>query len=73
MCCSPMLISLVCYILYLICLIFLIRSSRLIAPPLPQIGIIGAMVIVRRVREKIISSVLWNNVRHNCAQCDAHT
>ena len=41
--------------------------------PLPQIDIIGAMVIVWRVRVKIIRSVLCNSVCNNCAQCDAHT
>jgi len=41
--------------------------------PFPQIDIIGAMVIVWRVREKIIRSVLCNIVRNNCAQCNAHT
>jgi len=42
-------------------------------PPFPQIDIIGAMVIVWRVRGKIIRSVLCNIVRNNCAQCNAHT
>jgi len=42
-------------------------------PPFPQIDIIGAMVIVWRVRAKIIRSVLCNIVCNNCAQCDAHT
>ena len=42
-------------------------------PPFPQIDIIGAMVIVWRVRGKIIRSVLCNIVCNNCAQCDAHT
>jgi len=37
--------------------------------PLPQIDIIGAMLIVWRVRGKIIRSGLCNN----CAQCNAHT
>jgi len=41
--------------------------------PLPQIDIIGAMVIVWRVRRKIIRSVLCNIVSNNCAQCNAHT
>ena len=41
--------------------------------PFPQIDIIGAMVIVWRVRGKIIRSVLCNIVRNNCAQCNAHT
>ena len=40
---------------------------------LPRIDIIGAMVIVRRVRGKIIRSVLCNIVCNNCAQCSAHT
>ena len=39
----------------------------------PQIDIIGAVVIVWRVRGKIIRSVLYNIVCNNCAQCDAHT
>jgi len=37
--------------------------------PFPQVDIIGAMVIVWRVRGKTIRSVLCNN----CAQCNAHT
>jgi len=41
--------------------------------PFPQIDIIGAMVIVWRVRGKIIRSVMCNIVRNNCAQCNAHT
>jgi len=41
--------------------------------PFPQIDIIGAMVIVWRVRRKIIRSVLCNTVCNNCAQCNAHT
>ena len=42
-------------------------------PPFPQIDIIGAVVIVWRVRGKTIRSVLCNIVCNNCAQCDAHT
>ena len=42
-------------------------------PPFPQTDIIGAMVIVWRVRGKIIRSVLCNIVCNNCAQCNAHT
>jgi len=41
--------------------------------PFPQIDIIGAMVIVWRIRGKIIRSVLCNIVCNNCAQCSAHT
>jgi len=41
-------------------------------PPFPQIDIIGAMMIVWRVRGKIIRSVLCNIVCNNCAQCHAH-
>ena len=41
-------------------------------PPFPQIDIIGAVVIVWRVRGKTIRSVLCNIVCNNCAQCDAH-
>jgi len=41
--------------------------------PFPQIDIIGAVVIVWRVRGKIIRYVLCNIVCNNCAQCDAHT
>ena len=44
-----------------------------ITPRFPQIDIIGAMLIVWRVRGKIIRSVLCNIVRNNCAQCNAHT
>jgi len=43
------------------------------ASPFPQIDVIGAVVIVWRVRGKIIKSVLCNTVRNNCAQCNAHT
>ena len=42
-------------------------------PHFPQIDIIGAMVIVWRVRGKIIRSVLCNIVCNSCAQCNAHT
>ena len=42
-------------------------------PPFPQIDIIGAVVIVWRVRGKTIRSVLCNIVCNNCAQCDAQT
>ena len=41
--------------------------------PFPQIDIIGAVVIVWRVRRKTIRSVLCNIVYNNCAQCNAHT
>jgi len=41
----------------------------LICTPFPQIDIIGAMVIVWRVRGKIIRSLLCNS----CAQCNTHT
>ena len=40
--------------------------------PFPQIDIIGAMMMVWRVRVKIIRSALCNIVCNNCAQCDAH-
>ena len=43
-----------------------------VTPPFPQIDIIGAVVIVWRVRGKTIKSVLCNIVC-NSAQCDAHT
>ena len=43
------------------------------APPFPQIDIIGAVVIVWRVRGKTIRSVLGSIVCNDCAQCDAHT
>jgi len=46
---------------------------RACAPPFPQIDIIGAMVIVWRVRGKIIRCVLCNTVCNNCAQRNAHT
>ena len=42
-------------------------------PPFPQIEIIGAAVIVWRVRRKTIRSVRCNIVCNSCAQCDAHT
>jgi len=54
-------------------LVELCSSWLLLLPPFPQIDIIGAMVIVWRVRGKIIRSVLCNIVRNNCAQCNAHT
>jgi len=41
--------------------------------PFPQIDIIGAMMIVWRVRGKIIRSVLCSIVCNNCAMCSAHT
>jgi len=41
--------------------------------PFPEIDIIGAMVIVWRVRGKIIRSVLCSIVCNSCAQCNAHT
>jgi len=42
-------------------------------PRLPQIDIIGAVVMVWRVSGKTIRSVLCNIVCNNCAQCNAHT
>jgi len=47
--------------------------SLLFRPPFPQVDIIGAMVIVWRIRGKIVRSVLCNIVCNNCAQCSAHT
>ena len=47
--------------------------SLAVSTPFPQIDIIGAVVIVWRVRGKTIRSVLCNIVCNNCAQCDAHT
>ena len=44
-----------------------------VLPLFPEIDIIGAMVIVWRVRGKTVRSVLCNVVCNNCAQCDAHT
>ena len=44
-----------------------------LSTPFPQIDIIGAVVIVWRVRGKIIRSLLCNIVCNNCAQCNAHT
>jgi len=41
--------------------------------PFPQIDIIGAMVIVWRVRGKIIRSVLCSIMHCICVQCNAHT
>ena len=64
---------------YIFILWFLLSSilffPRLISavPPFPQIDIIGAVVIVWRVRGKTIRSVLCNIVCNNCAQCSAHT
>ena len=48
-------------------------NCRYVIPPFPQIDIIGAVVIVWRVRGKTIRSVLCNIVCNNCAQCDVHT
>jgi len=48
-------------------------ARHMISDQIPQIDIIGAMVIVWRVRGKIIRSVLCNMVRNNCAQCNVHT
>ena len=48
------------------------RTLRLLTPFL-QIDIIGAVVIVWRVRGNTVRSVLCNIVCNNCAQCDAHT
>jgi len=45
----------------------------MLAPPFPQIDIIGAMMIVWRVREKIMRFVLCDILLNNCAQCNAHT
>ena len=50
-----------------------ILCSETLHSPFPQIDIIGAMLIVWRVRRKIIRSVLCSIVCNNCAQCDAHT
>jgi len=47
--------------------------DRCILCSVHQIDIIGAMVIVWRVRGKIIRSVVCNIVCNNCAQCNAHT
>ena len=49
------------------------QSSQQSPPPFPQIDIIGAVVIVWRVRGKTIRSVLCNIVCNNCAQYEAHT
>jgi len=51
----------------------LMEADRIQIAPLPQIDIVGAVVIVWRVRGKIIRSVLCNIVCNNCAQCYAHT
>jgi len=42
-------------------------------PPFPQIDIIRAMMIVWRVREKIVRSVLCSIVCNAYVQCNAHT
>jgi len=52
---------------------FLILKAEYKQPPFPQIDIIGAVVIVWRVRGKTIRSFLCNIVCNNCAQCDART
>jgi len=43
-----------------------------LADPFPQIDA-GAMMIVWRVREKIIGSVLCSIMCNSCAQCNVHT
>ena len=50
-------------------------QSWFLSSPVSQIDVIGAMMIVRRVRGKIIRSVLCSIVCNNCAQCNsyAHT
>ena len=40
--------------------------------PFPQTDIIGAMMIVWRIRGKITRSVSCNTVYNDCAQCNAH-
>jgi len=54
---------------------FLVRTCVLASSssPFPQVDVIGAMVIVWRVRGKIVRSVLCNIVCNSCAQCNAHT
>ena len=59
--------------LYIVTLVIYLTSCCVYMPPFPQIDIIGAVVIVWRVREKTIRSVLYNIVCNNCAQCNAHT
>ena len=49
-----------------------IISINVVSSPFPQIDIIGAMVIVWRVRGKIIRSVICNILCNNCAQCNVH-
>jgi len=49
-------------------LLFPLKST-----PFPPVDIIGAVVIVWRVRGKIIRSVLCSIVYNSCAQCSAHT
>jgi len=39
----------------------------------PEININGAMMLVRRVRGKFITSVLCSIACNICAQCNAHT
>jgi len=48
-------------------------STSECTPPFPQIDVIGAMVIVWRVRGKISRSVLCSIVHNNCTQWTAHT
>jgi len=52
---------------------FLSPILQSLGAPFPQIDIIGAVVIVWRVRGKTIRFVLCNIVCNNCEQCDAHT
>jgi len=49
------------------------QQQQQVKHPFPQIDVIGAMVIVWRVRRKIIMSVLCNIVRNSYAHCSAHT
>jgi len=51
----------------------LINVVTSLRPPFRQTDITGAMMIVWRVRQKIITSVLCNIACNNYPQCNAHT
>ena len=58
---------------HIVCASISFASMTRVSPSFNQIDIIGAMVIVWRVRGKIIRSVLCNIVCNNCVQCNART
>ena len=69
----PPLSKIILNIRHCLCKLFIVLRGHGGHSLFPQIDIIGAMVIVWRVRGKIIRSVLCSIVCNNCAQCNAHT